>query len=219
MDIPSYIAFFDLDRTIISVNSGSLLVRKAFKKDLMSTGDLLNAIFQSYLYKFKLRDTNQIISKMGTWLKGLRIETIDELSEEVVNSYLLKAIRPEIIKEIRFHQEQNGRIVMLSSEISAICGLVGRHLGFEDIICTEMETRDGILTGNPVGNFCFGEEKRVRLTDFCEAGNYNLREAFYYADSVSDLPALEAVGHPVCITPDKKLGRIALEKGWKIHDW
>ena len=219
MEIPSYIACFDLDRTIISVNSGSLLVRQAFKKGLMSTGDLLNAIFQSYLYKFNLRDTNRIISRMGTWLKGLSIESIAELSEEVVNSYLINAIRPEIIKEIRFHQDQNGRIVMLSSEISEICGPIAGKLGFEDIICTEMETADGILTGNPVGNFCFGEEKRVRLTEFCITENYRLTEAFYYADSVSDLPALEAVGHPVCISPDKKLRRIALQKEWIIHDW
>jgi HAD superfamily hydrolase (TIGR01490 family) len=219
MDTQGYVAFFDLDRTIIHLNSGSLLVRQAYKNGLMSTGDLLNAIFQSYLYKFNLRDANQIISKMGTWLKGLRIEIIDELSEEVVNNYLINSIRPEIIKEIGFHREQNGRIVMLSSEISAICGPVGRYLGFEDTICTELEISNGILTGNPVGNFCFGDEKRVRLEEFCEAGNYKPGEAFYYADSVSDLPALEAVGHPVCITPDKKLRRIALQKGWTIHDW
>jgi HAD superfamily hydrolase (TIGR01490 family) len=219
MGNPSYIAFFDLDHTIIKVNSGSLLVRQAFKKGLMSTGDLLNAIFQSYLYKFNLRDTNQIISKMGTWLKGLRIEIIDELSEEVVNNYLINSIRPEIIKEIGFHRKQNGRIVMLSSEISAICEPVGRYLGFEDIICTEMETPNGTLTGNPVGNFCFGDEKRVRLEKFCEAGNFKLSEAYYYADSVSDLPALQAVGHPVCITPDKKLRQIALKNGWEIHNW
>jgi phosphoserine phosphatase len=55
--------------------------------------------------------------------------------------------------------------------------------------------------------------------EFCEAGKYKSFEAYYYADSVSDLPALEAVGHPVCITPDKKLRFVAHHRGWTIHDW
>jgi len=96
----SYIAFFDLDRTIIRVNSGSILAWLAYKKKIMSTGDLLNAVFQAYLYKFNLRETNLIILKMGTWLKGVRQETIDELSAEVVDKHLIKNIRSEIIKEI-----------------------------------------------------------------------------------------------------------------------
>ena len=220
MDIPrSYIAFFDLDRTIIKLNSGSLLIRKAYKSGFMSTGYLLNAILQGYLYKFNLRDTKMIISRMGMWLKGLHHEMIDELSQEVINIYLINSIRPEIIKEITFHKEQNGIIVMLSSGISSICEPIGRHLAFDDIICTTMETINGILTGAPVGNFCFGDEKRKRLEEYCKLRNYKPGDAFYYADSISDLPALEIVGHPVCITPDKKLRKTANEKGWKIHNW
>lgn len=215
----SYPVFFDLDRTIIDVNSGSLLVRHAYKNGLMSTGNLLNAILQAWLYKFNLRDTNVIIAKMGNWLKGLHHEAVEELSEEVVNKYLIKSIRPEIVAEIKFHKEKSGLIVMLSSAISSICEPTGRLLGFNDILCTTMETIDGILTGSPAGNYCFGDEKRVRLMEFCEAGNYSLKETYYYADSISDLPALEVVGHPVCITPDKKLRQVARKKGWRIDDW
>lgn len=215
----SYIAFFDLDRTIISLNSGSLLVRQAYKNGAMSTGNLINAILQSYLYKFNLRDTNLIISKMGMWLKGLHREIINELSKEVVSKYLIGSIRQEIIKEIDFHKQNNARLVILSSAISPICDPIGRHLGVEDIICTVMETSEGILTGAPVGNFCFGDEKRTRLLSYCENNHYDPAEAWYYADSVSDLPVFEVVGHPVCVTPDKKLSRIAREKGWNIKHY
>jgi HAD superfamily hydrolase (TIGR01490 family) len=215
----SYIVFFDLDRTIISRNSGSPLVWQAYKKGVMSTGNLINAVFQSYLYKFKLRDTNLIISKMGTWLKGLRQEVIEELSKEVVDKFLIRFIRPEIIKAMDFHRENNAGLVILSSAISSICRPISRHLGVEEIICTTMETAEGIMTGNPAGNFCFGDEKRIRLLSFCEKNHYDPAEAWYYSDSVSDLPAFEVVGHPVCITPDKKLTRIAREKDWQIFNW
>jgi HAD superfamily hydrolase (TIGR01490 family) len=219
MTSETYAAFFDLDLTIINVNSGSLLVREAYKKGVMSTGNLLNAILQSYLYKFNLRDTNAIISRMGTWLKGLDREIMDELSREVVNDYLADSIRPEILKEIEFHKENKAVIVMLSSAIDSICRPVAKLIGIEDIICSSMETINGILTGDPEGKFCYGDEKRVRLMEFCEAGNHKLSEAFYYADSISDLPALDIVGHPVCVTPDKKLRHLAREREWKIYDW
>ena len=212
----SYIAFFDLDRTVISKNSGSLLLWQAYKNRVMSTGNLINAIFQSYLYKFNLRDTNLIILKLGSWGKGLRQEIIDELSKEVVDKYLKGSIRPEIIKEIGFHKENNAATVILSSAISSICEPIGRYIGVDDIICTSLEISDGILTGAPVGKFCFGDEKRIRLLSYCEQNHFNPAEAWYYADSISDLPVLEVVGHPVCVTPDKKLTRIARERGWKI---
>jgi len=215
----SSIVFFDLDRTIISLNSGSIIVKQAYKKGLMSTRNLIQAIFQSYLYKFNLRETKLIIKKMGTWVTGLPFEEIDELAREVVNKFLIENIRPEIIRIIDFHRKNDARLGILSSAISSICIPVGRYLGIEEIICTEMETTEGILTGNPAGNFCFGDEKRIRLLSFCEKNNLPPAHAWYYSDSISDLPVFEAVGHPVCVSPDKKLTRIALEKGWEIYNW
>jgi phosphoserine phosphatase len=43
--------------------------------------------------------------------------------------------------------------------------------------------------------------------------------AFYYADSIADLPVFESVGFPVCVTPEKKLEKIALKRRWKINIW
>lgn len=217
MDISkSYIAFFDLDKTILCINSGPVLVREAYRSGLMSTADLLHAIYLSWLYKFNLKDTAMIISGMGKWLKGLTVAEVIELSEHVVNKYLVDSIRPEIISEIKFHREHNAEIVILSSVMIEICRPLGSHLGADNFICTEMQVADGVLTGLPEKNFCFNDEKRVRLKEYCEVRNYNLSEAFYYGDSISDFPALEVVGHPVCVAPDRKLSGIAHERGWKV---
>jgi HAD superfamily hydrolase (TIGR01490 family) len=212
----SYIAFFDLDRTILSLNSGSVLVREAYKGGFMSTANLLNAIYLSWLYKFHLRDTAVIISGMGKWLKGLTINEVDALSEHIVNNYLLKAVRPELFSEIKFHKANNAEVVILSSVIMQICKSLGTHLDIDNQICTMMEVINGVFTGLPEGKFCFDDEKRVRLIEYCEARQYNLSESFYYGDSIADFPALEVVGHPVCVTPDKKLARIAQKRGWRI---
>jgi len=182
----------------------------------MSTSDLLNAIYLSWLYKFHLRDTSLIVSGMGKWLKGVTVDDMNVLSEHVVNKHLVDAIRPVIYSEINFHKENNAEIVILSSVIIQICRLLGSYIGADNIICTEMEVADGVFTGSVENNFCLEDEKRIRLVKYCEEKNYNLSEAYYYGDSISDLPALEVVGNPVCVQPDRKLSRIAREKGWRI---
>ena len=211
-----YVAFFDLDDTLLSINSGSVLVREAYKSGLMSTSDLLNAIYLSWLYKFHLRDTSIIVSGMGRWLKGMTPDEMNVLAEHVVNKHLVDAIRPEIYSEIRFHRENNGEIVILSSAIIQICRPLGSYIGADNIVCTVMEVADGFFTGLPENKFCFEDEKRIRLIQYCEMRNYTLNETFYYGDSISDLQALKVVGHPVCVQPDRRLSRISHKNGWRI---
>jgi len=212
----SYAAFFDLDKTLLSINSGSVLVREAYKRGSMSTTDLLNAIYLSLLYKFHLRETSIIVSGMGKWLKGMTPEDMNVLADNVVKKHLVDAIRPEIYSEIKFHRENNAEIVILSSAIFQICKPLGSHIGADNILCTVMEVTDGVFTGLPENKFCFEDEKRVQLIHYCEMRNYNLSEAFYYGDSMSDLQALKVVGHPVCVQPDRRLSRVAYKNGWKI---
>jgi putative phosphoserine phosphatase/1-acylglycerol-3-phosphate O-acyltransferase len=199
-----YVAFFDLDKTLLSINSGSILVREAYKRGLMSTSDLVNAIYLSFLYKFHLRDTALIVAGMGRWLKGVTVEEVDVLSEHVVKKHLIDAIRPEIFSEINYHRQNRAEIVILSSAIIQICKPLGSYIGADNIICSAEN------------KFCLEDEKRMRLLQYCEMRNYSLDEAFYYGDSISDLSALEVVGHPVCVQPDRKLSRIAHENGWRI---
>jgi HAD superfamily hydrolase (TIGR01490 family) len=211
-----YVAFFDLDKTILNINSGTVLVRESYKSGFMSTADLLHAIYLSLLYKFHLRDTSTIISAMGNWLKGLTINEVNLLSEQIVKTHLMDAVRPEIFSEIKYHKSNNAEVVILSSVIYQICKPLGSYLGVDNQICTTMEVIDGVFTGLPDRKFCFDDEKRIRLTEYCEIRHYYLGESYYYGDSIADLPALEVVGHPVCVSPDRKLERIARKRGWKI---
>lgn len=97
-----------------------------------------------------------------------------------------------------------------------ICEPIANHLKIDDIICSELEVVNDIFTGKPVGRLCINEEKPHKLKDFCSKYGYPVKDAYFYGDSLDDLPALDIVGHPVCINPDKKLKKIAIEKGWEI---
>ena len=214
-----HIAFFDIDKTILRINSGEALIRQAYRKGLMNTIGIIKAIYAALQYKFAMKDTHKIIHKMGSWLNGLSVEKFNKLSSDIFHKDILPNIRPNIIKEIHRLKKQGTEVVILSSAVKSICKPIGDYLQMDDVICTELEVVDGKYTGRPVGKFCFRDEKLIRLKEFCKKRNYNIQDAAYYADSIDDLPALEQVGHPVCISPDKKLSKVASKKGWTIHQW
>jgi len=215
----NYIAFFDLDRTLINAVSGTELAKEAWKRGIMRFPDLIQAIYLSLAYKFALKDPLIIVNKMTGWVKGLPEGTFEKLCLDVYNEVLLPSLHREAIPEIKMHKGRCAKVVLLSSSLAPICKAIATHTGMDDIICSELEAENGILTGFPTGKLCFGDEKLTRLKEYCENNNSTPEEAWYYADADSDLPVLSIVGFPVCVNPERKLAKIARKYGWKIYRW
>lgn len=215
----SYISFFDLDNTLTEAISGREIVRTAQKKGLMSHSDLAKAVFLLITYKLKLKDPLRIINKMTGWIKGLPEDRLTDLFYEVFHEALLPSFFPEAVNEIKRQKDQNAKLVILSSSLTPICLRVADYLGMDDVICTDLEVINGFYTGKSLGAFCYGEEKAIRMKDYCERNNNTCDNAWYYADSISDLPALRLSGFPVCVNPDRKLKKAAEKNGWIIYNW
>lgn len=214
-----YIAFFDLDGTLLKVNSGKILIRRGHQAGLINTQNLIHAIYLSILYKFELKETTQIVTQMPKWLAGISEQKISDFIEKIFKNELVDLIRPEMYEEIKKHKEKNARLVILSAALPYICKSLARYLQFDDIICSELEVVDGIFTGNPKGRLCLNDEKPIKLNDYCTLHNCSIKNVYYFGDSIEDLPVLNIVGYPVCINPDKKLAKTAIRKGWTIHNW
>lgn len=217
--LKNYIVFFDLDRTIIKTISGRALASHAWKKGLMPFPDLIEAVTILVAYRLKIINPRTIVDKMVGWVKNMPEETMDSLCSEVFHEVLLPSVYPEVKTEIKIHKDKNARIVILSSSLAPLCREMADYLGIDDVICSELEIMKGKYTGRPLGRLCFGEEKVVRLKKYCEKNNITAAEAWYYGDSISDLPVLSIVGNAVCINPGKKLFKQAKINGWKIYKW
>jgi|WetSurSiteA1Bulk_404760.scaffolds.fasta_scaffold32777_2 HAD superfamily hydrolase (TIGR01490 family) len=215
----SYIAFFDLDMTLTKAISGRALAQRAFKNGLMNGHDIANAIYLSLAYRLGYADPVKIMGKMLGWVKELPEQKLTDLCSEVLHEVLVPSVYSEVNNELEMHKSRNAKTVILSSSLVQICQGMAVHLKMDDIICSKLEVREGFMTGHPEGNLCYGYEKSVRLKEYCERNNNKTENAWYYGDSISDLPALEVVGHPVCINPDRQLRKKATEKEWKIFLW
>jgi len=214
-----YVAFFDLDRTMIRKISGKALVRRAWKKSIISWPDLAVALSLYLLYKLKFRDPLKIIDDMAGWVKGMPVAMLESLCLEVTRDILLPSLFIDAGKEIAKHKENNAQVVILSSTLEPVCRVISENLGMNGYICSSLQAENGYLTGMPVGPLCFGEEKLNRMIGYCKTNTMNPADSWYYTDSISDLSALGFVGNPVCVNPDRDLKNEALKRGWKILSW
>jgi HAD superfamily hydrolase (TIGR01490 family) len=214
-----YVAFFDLDNSILKIKSGEALLRRAYKNGFLSNWKLFNAYYLATLYRINLIDSSVIIEKLSGWLAKSPVNDIESLCNEIVEKDLIPAIRLKIISEIKMHKEHGADLVMLSSAIASICFPMAKHLEMHSVICSELEVVNQEYTGRPIGKFCIRDEKLDRMNQYLHSNNFTHEDTYYYADSIDDLPVLQSVGHPVCVNPDKSLEKLAREHNWIIHAW
>ncbi len=89
-------------------------------------------------------------------------------------------------------------------------------LGMTAGIGTRSVVVDGVYTGELDGPFCYGVGKVEAIEQVARWEGLDLAQCYAYSDSASDLPMLEAVGHPVAVNPDGTLERHARRHGWPI---
>jgi hypothetical protein len=63
-----------------------------------------------------------------------------------------------------------------------------------------------------------GEEKAKAAAEVAARHGIDPLECAAYSDSINDLPLLESVGHPHAVNPEHELRRIALTRGWPLHE-
>jgi len=214
------IAFFDLDKTLISRNSAALWVRAELAAGRATRWQALKAFVWVLRYNLGAADMTEPIRRSVLLLAGQRE---DEMSTRVNQFYadiVRPLYRPGAVAAVGEHRAAGDRLVLLTSSSNYMCELVRRDLGFHDYICNRFEVdNDGCYTGRAIEPLCFGPGKVVLAERYVAQHAAQLRDAVFYTDSHSDVPVLECVGHPVAVNPDPRLRRHARRKHWKVVDW
>lgn len=103
-------------------------------------------------------------------------------------------IRPKAKERIKWHKEQGHRLVMVSASLSLYLEKAAKDLGFDDLLCTELEEKDGFFTGQLEGKNCRCQEKVNRLQTLL--GDLAQYELYAYGDSEGDKQMLSVANHP-----------------------
>jgi len=209
-------AFFDIDGTLISVNSAPLYARYLRRHGKARRRDLLRTAFYLLQYRLNLLDIDRAIERSSGFIAGQREADVAAFCEqwyrEVVRAYLV----PEMLALVEQHRAAGHALVLLSSSTSYLAEPLARELGVEHLLVTRLEVVDGCFTGRPIAPVCYGPGKVHWATDFATRHGVDLASSFFYTDSVTDVPVLELVGHPRVVNPDRLLLRLARRRGWAI---
>lgn len=211
-------AFFDLDRTLIAGSSAFTLAAAARSARLLPTTAFVRAGLAATAFKFfgsKDDTTEAARQQVLSFVAGQRQDDLTALNEHVL-PVLLNRIRPEARRLLDLHRQAGRSTFIVSAAPQEIVGPLALSLGMTGGIGTRAEVHDGIYTGELVGPFCYGEGKVVALGELARWDGLDLSQCYAYSDSASDLPMLEAVGHPVVVNPDKRLERHARRHGWPV---
>ena len=149
--------------------------------------------------------------------RGWKPARARRLGAESFSGYVLKRLYPEAVETLREHKRAGHRVVLLSGALDFI--LEPFEDLADDVLTARLEEENGVYTGELSGAPVAGEARARMLASFARRRNVDLSRSYAYADSISDLPMLEAVGIPVAVNPDARLRAAAQEKGWRIKHW
>jgi HAD superfamily hydrolase (TIGR01490 family) len=211
-------AFFDLDKTVIAKPSLSAFSRSFYREGLVTRRLLVRGLWGQMLF---LRFGARAKSLERLRLRMLRLTTgwEQEKVKRIVAETLIQVIGPITYKEavelIAEHKAAGRRVYIVSAAPEEIVEPLARYLGAEEAIASQAAVSAGLYTGQLL-NYAYGPQKAATIRHIAERDNLDLNESWAYSDSATDLPMLEAVGHPVVVNPDRALRRIAQMRGWPV---
>ncbi len=190
------VAVFDVDNTLTvrdcvmpfmrRVSSAHKLVRIVVTQPLM------------VLTLLKNRDRNSLKSLFVSGVfTGVSESSVNEegvlFAARVANGWM----RQDVVERLRWHQSQGHVTVLVSASLAPYLQPLGDLLEVDAVLCTELESSAGLLTGKISGVNCRGAEKVRRIQSWCDSARIPLSSVRYaYGDSSGDNEMLELVENP-----------------------
>jgi HAD superfamily hydrolase (TIGR01490 family) len=212
-------AFFDLDRTLIAGSSAFTFAIAAWRKDMVPTGQFAKDAAGAIAFKLRGDAGDEGVAKVRERIlhavEGSRQQDLVALNETIVPK-LLSKVRPEARTLLESHTQRGHATYIVSAAPVEIVEPLAQALGMTAGLGTRAVVVDGIYTGELAGPFCYGPGKVDAIKEVAHWEGFDLSRCYAYSDSASDLPMLEAVGHPVAVNPDGRLGAAAAVRGWPV---
>jgi HAD superfamily hydrolase (TIGR01490 family) len=215
------LAFYDFDGTL---TSGNIVRRYAFYtlhqpsrlRATLKFAKLLASIpFWLAIESRSRRRFNEIFFRE---YRGMKEETLRGLSQRLFDKEILPSIYPDSQALVEEDRRQGYLPVLVTGELDIALDRVIQYFGFQDVICNHLIFKDGVVSGEVERPLIAEEEKPVAMEVLCRKFGTEMKLCKAYSDSFSDVPMLEAVGFPAAVNPDRRLRRVAVERGWAILD-
>ena len=193
------VAAFDVDNT--------LTVRDCvvpFMKSVGGVSRLSKVLFSDLGTTFqsiRRRDRDSLKMKFVEGIfAGKDSREVESLGIQFASKVADKWLRSDVATRMRWHQEQGHVVILVSASLGAYLHPLGDLLEVDAVLCTELEEKDGLLTGKLVGQNCRGKEKASRVQKWCQDSGIAAEDLVYaYGDSSGDTELLELFSEPTWV--------------------
>lgn len=220
--LSSRAAFFDLDKTLVPGSSLFLLARGAYERDVFRVRDILRFGYGQMMFRLRGEHHRGMeMSRQSTldFVCGRNQRELIEWGKEIAEERVLPRVYADIVKVIDAHRERGDLTFLVTAAPIELAETIADALDMTGAVATVSEVdHNGYYTGRLVGGVMHGPEKGKAVVQVAAEHGVDLAECHAYSDSVNDLPLLEAVGHPHAVNPDHEVRRIALARGWPVHE-
>ena len=211
------LAIFDLDNTLIAGDSDHLWGEFLVDKSLVDA-DYFKARNDAF-YQDYVKGTLDMAAYLDFSLAPLAEHDKDKLNilhEEFMAGYIQPIMLDKARMLLNQHRAEDDTLLIITATNRFVTAPIAKALGVDHLLAIELEEKDGRYTGKVSGVPSYREGKITRLEAWLEDHDCSMEGAYFYSDSLNDLPLLETVARPIAVDPDEKLADIAKRRGWKI---
>jgi putative phosphoserine phosphatase / 1-acylglycerol-3-phosphate O-acyltransferase len=212
---PKVAAFFDFDGTLIQGYSASALIAHRARNFELGPDEFVRTMLAALggpLDEDGFKDL--MLQGIRGWV-GRTDDDLMELGEQLFAQEIAGALFHGTWRLVRAHQNKGHTVVIATSATPMQVKPMARELGIDHVLCTELETEHGVLTGGLAGRPPWEEGKAAAVREFAKRERIPLKNCHAYANGDEDVPFLEAVGFPHPVNPGSDLARHARERGWQ----
>ncbi len=154
-----------------------------------------------WLLGFALRLIPNHVAKQKLLLVALRGKTtaqMDDWADRWLEHDFPGQLQPWTMAQLAGHQQAGHCCVMVSASPDIYLKCVAKQLGFDALLCTEMEVMGGHLTGWMATPNCHGEQKVLRLKAWMAerfGADFDGVTLHAYGDTAGDKPMLRMAAH------------------------
>ncbi len=213
------LALFDLDYTLVCADTPSLWFDYLLENGHIPEAGLKETI-KRYAEDYRLGqlDFDAYMQFELMPMASNRIEDLLIWRER----YQIRCIRPNISKQarqlIKKHKTAGDTTIIITASNGFVAEASKIELEVDELIATDAEFINGRFTGHYKGIACFQTGKIDKINDWTFENGRDLKNSWFYSDSINDLPLLETVSHPFAVNADPQLTRIARQRNWPLLD-
>ena len=211
-------AFFDLDKTVIAKSSTLAFSRPFFQEGLINRRAVLKSAYAQFVFMLAGADADQMDrmrSHITALCEGWDVEQVRSIVDETLHDIVDPLVYKEATQLVADHKAEGHDVVVVSASGEELVAPISGMIGATHSVGTRMVVADGRYSGE-IDFYCAGENKAIAIKQLAQKHGYDLEDCYAYSDSVTDLPLLEAVGHPTVVNPDRGLRKIAAQRGWPV---